>query len=219
MALTGDDASPRSDPAGGAWVLVVGPDGSGKSTLARSLLEAATTTFADTMHVHWRPRVLPRIGGLVGVELGDPTEPHARRPRPAIPSLIMLLYHWLDFLLGSWMRIIPARRRGTLIVMERGWPDIAVDPTRYRVSVSHRVIELLGRALPAPDLVLVLRADPETILARKAELPREELARQVARWDEMRFPARTRRRVIDAAQPEAAILDEAIRAVSRSRLS
>ena len=207
-------ADDRRHSSRGTFVLIVGPDGSGKTTLAGRLIESTSGDFTRSLHIHWRPRVLPRVGSLVGVELGDPTEPHAREPRGAVPSIVMLAYHWLDFLLGSWVRILPTARRGGLIVMERGWLDIAVDPRRYRLSVSPTLVEFLGRLLPAPDLVLILRADPAILRQRKAELPIEELVRQMRRWDHVRFPRGTTRLVLDASQVEEEILAQATRAVS-----
>jgi thymidylate kinase len=209
----GADGRERRLSSRGRFVLIVGPDGSGKTTLARRMTETAADHFAESLHIHWRPRVLPRAGGAVGIELGDPSEPHAREPRRALPSAVMLAYHWLDFLLGSWFRILPARRRGGLIVMERGWLDIAVDPRRYRLTVSPRVVELLGRLLPAPDLALILRADPALLVGRKAELPVEELARQNRRWEQVVFPRQTTRIVIDAGQSGSAILEQAVSAI------
>jgi thymidylate kinase len=209
----GADGGERRLSPKGRFVLIVGPDGSGKTTLARRMIEAAEDHFTESLHIHWRPRVLPRAGGVVGIELGDPSEPHAREPRRALPSAVMLAYHWLDFVLGSWVRILPARRRGGLIVMERGWLDIAVDPRRYRLTVSPRVVELLGRLLPAPDFALILRADPALLIGRKAELPADELARQNRRWEQVVFPRQTTRIVIDAAQSGSAMLEQAVSAI------
>ena len=209
----GRATSGRGRASRGAFVLVVGPDGSGKSTLARRLVEATSGDFTAALHIHWRPEVLPRLGSLVGVEAGDPSEPHAREPRGRFPSAVLLAYHWLDFLLGAWLRILPMRRRGGLVVMERGWPDIGVDPRRYRLRVSSKVVEQMGRLLPAPDVVLVLQADPEVLMRRKRELPIDELARQLRRWEHVRFPHRTSRSVLDVSRDKEAVLAQATSAV------
>lgn len=186
----------------GSYVLLVGPDGSGKSTLARKLIEESGSGFTKVVHIHWRPGLLPRAGSLVGVKAGDPTKPHADAPHGSVLSLALLAYDWLDFFLGMWLRVVPTRAGGGLVVMERGWFDIAVDPRRYHLTVSHKLVELLGRLLPSPDLVLVLEAEPRVLRGRKAELPLAELSRQMGRWREITFPRSTRRLLVDASESQ-----------------
>jgi hypothetical protein len=194
-------------------VLVVGPDGSGKSTLAQELVDEMRGDFSTVMHMHWRPGLLPRPGGLVGVKAGDPSEPHAQEPHGSLLSLMLLAYDWLDFFLGTWLRIVPARSRGGLIVMERGWLDIAVDPRRYHLVLPRGLVELLGRLLPAPDLVIVLQADPQVLSRRKAELPVAELSRQIGRWRQIAFPRHTIRLFLDASQSPERLLSQVTRAL------
>jgi len=199
----------RVDPGRGAFVVLVGPDGTGKSTLALGLVETSRETFARVLHVHWRPGLLPRAGSLLGREAGDPTQPHAQPPHGRGISLALLAYDWFDFFAGTWLRILPVRARGGLVVMERGWFDMAVDPRRYRLDVPHRIVEMLGRLLPRPDMALVLEADPQVLHDRKAELPIPELARQAGRWRQIRFPHRTNRLFLDASQSPERLLDQA----------
>jgi hypothetical protein len=151
-------------------------------------------------------------GDLVGAEEGDPSRPHAREPHGTLISLALLAYDWIDFFLGLWFLIVPWRARGALVVMERGWLDIAVDPRRYRLSVSPRLVQLLGRLLPNPDLAVILHADPLLLIRRKAELPETELRRQMRRWGEVKFSHRTIRLSLDASDPVEHLVELATRA-------
>jgi hypothetical protein len=126
-------------------------------------------------------------------------------------SLCLLGYYWLDFVLGGWLRHKPIRRRGGVVVVERGWWDVAVDGHRYRLSVPPAVVRALGRLLPCPDLALVLRGDPRVLSVRKGELAMGEIARQSALWERTR--AAREQVVIDAAEPEEAVLERALAAV------
>jgi thymidylate kinase len=162
----------------GLFVLVVGPDGAGKSALAEALL-ADHFGFRRTMHLHWRPGVLP---AATAGEHVDHSRPHEGSRRGRAVSLAFVLYHWADHVLGSLLRIAPARRRSTLIVAERGWWDLGVDPHRYRLQVHRKLVIALGRLIAKPDLILRLDADPETIAQRKDEIGSPEVQRQLGAW-------------------------------------
>ena len=201
-------AGPPARP--GLVVVVTGPDGSGKTEVAQALVAQALAP--PVLHLHHRPGVLPsktRHDGPV-------TEPHANVAYPPWLSAWKLAYLWLDFVLGWWLRIRPVVRRGGSVVLERGWWDLAVDPQRYRLAPLHAMIRVLGKTVPRPDVTLILTAAPEVLLARKQELPAEELVRQTQAWDEL---TRTYLRavVLDASQPIAAVVADATAALPTRR--
>jgi hypothetical protein len=166
----------------GLSVLVVGPDGAGKSTLAASLPQECAPMFRRHAHSHWRPGILPRPGALLGRGPSDPTRPHARAAFGRLPSALLLGYYWVDFLAGALFRDLPLKARSGLIVRERGWWDLVVDPQRYRMRVEPAMVRMLGAFLPRPDIVIALEADPDLIRDRKPEIERPELERQLAAW-------------------------------------
>jgi hypothetical protein len=202
----------------GLLVVVVGPDGSGKSTIALQLLETCRAPFRGRLHLHWRPGLLPAPGSLLGWagrrQLPDVTSPHARAPFGRVLSRLLLGYYWLDNLLGSWLWLWPARVRNSLIVVERGWFDIAVDPRRYRLQVTPRAVQRLGRLLPKPDLVLVLHGEPSLLTRRKNELAEREIERQLHQWSRV-LPAGVRSVVVDVGPHPPAVLAATRAAVLR----
>jgi energy-coupling factor transporter ATP-binding protein EcfA2 len=198
MCLERDVADRRKRPEG-RFILLVGPDGSGKSTLAGRLVEELKGRFEGTRRLHWRPTILPRAGAFLGRSVGDTSTPHAEEPHGRILSILVLLYYWLDFFLGGWLKTWVLKLRGELIVMERGWQDIAVDARRYRLQISPRLVFAMASLLPVPDLILVLEAPPEVLLDRKQEISAFELERQAAAWRRVPFPRRSQVVYLDAS--------------------
>jgi thymidylate kinase len=191
----------------GLVVALVGPDGAGKSAVAAALPEACGQLFRRSRRMHFRSGVLPRPGSLLRREVPDSTEPHAREPHGRAVSGVLLAYHWLDALLGHALLVAPARARTTLVVVERGFLDIAVDPRRYRMDVPPSAVRALARLLPRPDLTILLEAPVDTIVARKQELSEAEVERQYADW---RSHARSGRWVgIDGSRHLPYVLAEA----------
>jgi hypothetical protein len=184
---------------GGRIVLVVGPDGSGKTTLAGRLVEELKGRFEGTRRLHWRPSVLPQAGALLGRTVGNTSTPHAKVPHGRILSMLVLFYYWVDFFVGGWLKTWVLKRRGELVVMERGWQDIGVDARRYRLQVSPKLVFAMARPLPAPDLILVLEAPAAVLLKRKQELSASELERQVGAWRRVPFPRRSKVAYLDTS--------------------
>jgi hypothetical protein len=184
----------------GLFVLVMGPDGSGKSTLASSLPTMCGDLFRRHHHWHWRPGLLPRPGAVVRHAPVDPSTPHARAPRSRPASWLLVGYYWADWLLGGFLWIWPLRVRAGLLVNERGWWDMLVDPRRYRLQGTTRLARLLGRLVAHPDLALVLEAPPELLLTRKAEVDRTEISRQATAFG-ISLPSRVRTTRVDVSDP------------------
>ena len=185
----------------GGVVAVVGPDGVGKTTVAAALSQSLTGLPVVLMR---QPSVLPHRTR----HSGPVTEPHSQSPDGPLLSLAKTLYLYVDFALGWLFRVRPITRRGGWVIAERGWWDYVVDPRRYRLHPSTaRVARWLGRMLPRSDLVLVLEAPAETILARKSELTASEISRQIDVWRQL--PLRERRVYIDASRPTDEVVGRA----------
>jgi hypothetical protein len=198
----------------GMSVAVAGPDGVGKSMLADALPDAVAGLFWKSNRLHLGARSLPPPGRLLGRSPGDVTEPHGRDPSAALPSFARLAYLWCDALVSWGPLVALPKRRSSLVLIERGWRDLEVDPRRYRMSLPRTVLRVFARAQPRPDLTLLLDAPAEVVAARKPELPATEVERQLREWRAHALAEPTRYVTLDASREPAEVVAAAREAIA-----
>ena len=158
----------RAGQPTGLFVVVLGPDGSGKSTASDIVLRDLERAFRRSWRFHWRPGLLPKLSRA---QDGAATEtPPVRSKYTGIVSLARFVYYWLDFTLGYWLVVTPKIARTTLVVGERYFPDVLVQPERYGFAVPRGLMRLAARLVPKPDLIVLLKDDPDAVHGRKPEL-------------------------------------------------
>lgn len=187
----------------GLCVAVLGPDGAGKSALIKHLQIDLEGAFRRSTVFHLQPDVLGRHQ-----DDGPVPEPHAKPLHPWWLSLLKLPYYALDYVLGYALRVRPQLVRSTLVLFDRYYDDILVDARRYRYGAPRRLLSWLQRAIPRPDLFLILDAPAAQLLQRKQELPGAELRRQRLGYGQL-AAALGNAYVLDASQPEAEVARQA----------
>ena len=161
----------RNSPRG-VWIAVLGPDGSGKTSVINQLLDEFTREGRKSaLYLHFRPHFFQADAQALPV-----TDPHGRPPRGPLLSALKLLYYLLDFSLGYALKVRPALGRNRLVVFDRYYDDILVDPARYRYGGSPHWVRAIGALVPRPHLTVVLDAPVEILQMRKMEVAPEACA-------------------------------------------
>ena len=162
-------------------IALVGPDGVGKSTILERLAATEDWVFLDVVCRHWRPSLLPQLGSFVGRRGPAPGE--ARPPRRTAGRFprLRLGYYATDVLVGSLLSDRPAASRQKLVVYDRCFLDMAVDPLRYGLP-NGKGVRQLWRLLPKPHRIIALHGIPSAIHERKPELPVDAIQQQLMSW-------------------------------------
>jgi thymidylate kinase len=90
----------------------------------------------------------------------------------------------LNWWIGWWRGLRGAAATGVLL-FDRYYGDLLVDPLRYRYGGPAWIAAWWSRLLPRPDRVLYLDAREDVLLERKREVSREALTRSRIRYREL----------------------------------
>lgn len=196
------------------WIVILGADGAGKSSVIDALAELGDSEGIQVVSYHWRPGVLR---GRTLHKGGAVVDPHSKPVRGTLPSLAKLLFLVLDWWLGYLLQIRRHRRLGRLVVFDRSFSDILIDPLRYRYGGAARLAEFAERLVPRPDLFFLLDAPVKVLHARKQEVALEETERQRFAYLE-RVARLANGHVLDATRPvetSSALILERVRGSTR----
>jgi thymidylate kinase len=178
----------------GINIALLAPDGAGKSTLARALTGA----------LHFPARCF-----YMGLE-GGPFAGGGPSRFPGCGFVRRVAFLWRNYLQARYHQ---ARRR--VVIFDR-YPYEALLPAPVDATRLQRVRRwLLGHALPAPDVVVVLDAPGEVLHARKAEHTPEHLERERHAYRELAHRM-GRGIVLNAARPADEVRRDATEAFWRA---
>lgn len=158
----------------GFMIVLLGPDGVGKTAVGDGLKVGCMPMFRQLSSFHLRPSIFSKANNKVY----NVTEPHNEKPRGALSSILKVFYFLFDYVVGYLKVVRPKKVRSSLIVFDRYYHDLLVDPVRYRYGGPMWLAKLVGKFIPQPDLFIILDAPMEVIQKRKQEVPAEETQRQ-----------------------------------------
>ena len=213
---------------GGTTIAMLGADGSGKSTCTAELYRWLAPHFATmTAHLGRPPRsaLTLLVGALLKVRnaLWAPARTDDPDEDPNVfPGYVALLRH-----------ICTARDRYRLFAKVRGFATaggvalaerypiaqnrplvgpcirafVALAPNRRLAMLLCRAEEWYYRQILAPDVVIVLRVEPEVAVRRKTTEPSDYVRRRARIIWDVDWTG-TNARVVDAGQPLATVVSE-----------
>lgn len=172
-------------PKQGKVLVMLGPDGSGKSSISEELIELNhASNFSGVEIFHFRPFRNPSIGSLVtsgkGVVAGG--RPYVSKPRSLFGSFIKLLYYVIEYNYGYFVNIYPLLHQNKLVIFDRHFLDLGLDPERARMKLPDGLVEFFNKFIPQPDLFVFLVGDAQILSSRKDELTIEETETLLGRY-------------------------------------
>lgn len=174
---------------GGMFVVLLGPDGSGKSSLAHALINAVLPAFSHVKYFHSRFGVFPQLSSLFKIFRRGPHKTSlttsAIEPRRRISELranMNIIYYGLEYFVGNWI-IWRGKMSNELIIGDRYFYDYYLHP-EYK-NASQTLIRLMQKLVPRPDIVFLVRCNPDIIFHRKQELAHNEILRQQNRLKDL----------------------------------
>jgi len=141
---------------------------------------------------HLKPRYIAKLRGQQEFVVVDP---HGKPPRGAFLSLVKIAV-WL---MEEWYFALFTENKETLLICDRYYHDLLVDPRRFRFGAPLWTAAMVGKLMPRPNLWILLNAPPEVLQARKQEVAMEETKRQCQAY--LAFIREQKRHVVvDASQ-------------------
>jgi thymidylate kinase len=164
----------------GFTVAFLGIDGGGKSSVVRHMIENLAPAFPRTRYHHFKPNLLGRPPQPASTLVIHPT---GVARGISMLGMARLAYYLLDYSIGYACKVWPQRLRSALVIFDRHYYDLGIDPIRLRRRIPMALARGFAMFVPKPDLVIVVNTPAETARSRKAGVPPlEEAARQQAAY-------------------------------------
>jgi thymidylate kinase len=161
-----DNLKSLFSPKNGVFIVFLGCDGTGKSSVIQCLNQDYFTggrSLFPIKYFHWRPVSRKKGGELSSQDALD------QKPYSYALSIIKAIYLLCVFWTGFLFFLLRPLHRGFILLGDRYFYDILVDPARYRYGGPAWLVSIFSRYVPRPDIVILLDAPPEVIVARKNE--------------------------------------------------
>ncbi|WP_430906526.1 hypothetical protein [Maribacter sp. 2-571] len=161
----------------GFVVSFLGPDGSGKSTIIDGL-SRETIPFRRSDYFHLKPFPQKESTKIV-------SDPQGKVPYSMLISLVKISAFLIQYNMGWLKNVLRLKIQSSLVVFDRYYDDLLVDPKRYRLGVTGFFARFVRYLIPKPNVFFVLTGNAERIHERKKEVTLNELKRQIIEYDSL----------------------------------
>lgn len=159
----------------GLSVVLLGADGSGKSSVSDFIQSsfAVDRKLFQLKTIYFKPNVFKikpdrKLSEYVNI-------PHSHSTYSSFLSVAKVFYVFLNYIL-YWPILQLRKKSGHLIIFDRHFYDILIDPKRYRINKTGlKCAFFLVNFIAKPDLVIILSSDVESLSKRKPGEVEEEL--------------------------------------------
>jgi hypothetical protein len=168
----------------GVHVCILGPTEAEKNSVIGSFVESFENcpAFRRSRLLNWRFEPLFPSGTT-----GSQTRALVKQPRGALTSVIYLSASVLDYLVRYSVIIRPLLARSAFLVFNGYFHDILAHPRRYRYKGPMWYAKFLCRAIPEPDIVILVESERNFVFARGNETSSHEYEHQRNGNREARF--------------------------------
>ncbi|MGH8599185.1 MAG: hypothetical protein ACRET1_00875 [Burkholderiales bacterium] len=157
----------------GLTVAITGADDCGGHRMIAEVLADMAPAFRDTWYAN-APPAQPAHRGAP--DMASPMQRRSRRgPEVSGISLVRLFF---DHVVGHFVAARPRKVHSTLIISDRRYPDVLVNPQRYGYGGSAMLARPARKLMPRPDLCILLRAPANPPAPGAAEITRTEPLRR-----------------------------------------
>ena len=134
------------------------------------------------------------------------------KPVNTISSFIRMTYYWADYVIGMPLLLRRDAQFDKITIFDRYIYDFLVDPFRARIKLPYWIRLAFVKMVKQPKIVFVLDAPADVIYARKQELEKAEINRQLIEFRRLKDLG-NKVYLLDATQTPQAIAINAVKII------